>query len=322
MVKKVVLLFFVAFSVSCIGLKQNYKNTFVVAGTYLEVTSPYKEAAEVVHEEFRRLEKIFNIYDEDSEISLLNKTYRVNFRVSWELIEVLILAKEVYRMTNGAFDVSCGRLYAFWKDLTKQKDVGEFPSRKEIGKLKALCGMEYIELNPQKKTVSIKREGLKIDLSGIAKGYMVDKAVGKLKAKGIESALINAGGDIYCLGKNGKKPWRVGIKDPQQRGVLIKSEELQNEAVATSGGYEQFFEFKEKKYSHLIDPRSGFPVSNSVLSVSVVRNNCVTADSLATAFFVMGPEKIEKFLANKRYNIKVFVVSENSKGEREVRIFQ
>jgi len=320
MVKKIAFLAFAIFSVSC--SKPVYKNTFVVAGTFLEVRSSDEKAASIVSEEFRRLSKIFNIYDKDSEISRLNNTAGVNFKASWELIEVLILAKEVYRLTDGAFDVSCGALYEFWKDLIKQKDLKEFPTQKEIARLKNFSGLEYVEINPQKQIVTIKRRGLKIDLGGIAKGYMVDKAVGKLKAKGIKSALINAGGDIYCLGKNGRRPWKIGIKDPTQSESLLQTLELENEAVATSGSYEQFFELKGKKYSHLIDPRSGFPVSNSVESVSVVRSNCVTADSLATAFFVMGPEEIDKFLTNNRYDIEVFVVSKDSKGQREVRIFK
>jgi thiamine biosynthesis lipoprotein len=292
-----------------------YRDKFVISGTYLEIVSPYREAGRIVYDEFKRWDKVFNSYRSDSELSQLNNSYNKAVKVSPELIEVIKLSQKVYKLSGGAFDISCGAVYEFWKDLMKKERVDKFPSKEEIEDLRKSCGMENIEINLEDKTVKIKKEGLKIDLGGIAKGYIVDEAVSRLKEKGIDSALINAGGDIYCLGKNKGRGWRVGIQDPQEAEGIIETEELVNEAIATSGNYEQFFEYNSQRFSHLIDPRSGYPVRNGILSVSVISKDCATADSFATAFFIMGLERIKEFIASKPFYMKIFVVAVDGNGK-------
>ncbi len=292
-----------------------YKNTFVVAGTYLEVTSPYKEAAKIAYEEFKRLEKIFNLYDELSELSRLNKSFDQPVKVSDELIEVLSISFKVHDLTGAAFDVSHGALYQFWKQYITSKQPVLLPMQEEIERVRALGGMSNIAIDFNQKTVTIKKQGLRIDLGAIAKGYMVDKAALKLKREGINSALINAGGDIYCLGLNQGQPWHIGVKDPKSLTGILEAQDLADEAVATSGNYEQFFELAGKRYSHLIDPRQGLPVDNGVLSVSVITKNCTSADSLATAFFVLGLEGIRKFLADNPSTMRIMVVTQDQQGQ-------
>lgn len=293
-----------------------YKKTYVICGTYLEITSSYKEAPAIVYEEFKRLDKIFNFYNSDSEISRLNSTYDKPLKVSPEMIEILQLSRAVYDITEGGFDISGGALYSFWKDLIKKGKVETLPPKEEIDKLKSMYGMQYIEINPQENTVLIKKEGLKIDLGGIAEGYMVDKAVSKLRQKGVDSAIINAGGDIYCLGTNNGLPWRIGIKDPVELQGIIETQNLSDEAITTSGNYEQFFQIQGKRYTHIIDPLSGYPVDNNILSVSVITQNCTTADSLATGFFVMGLERVQKFLVKQPHTMRVFIVTQEGDGKR------
>ncbi len=298
-----------------------HKNTYVVSGTYLEVISSNPDAATIVYEEFRRLDKIFNAYDADSELFRLNSTYGTKHKASVEMLEVLELSKELYDLTNGVFDVSCGSLYSFWKDFMKNENIDTFPDSKTIEKLQGICSQEFIEIDHDKGTVLITQEGLRIDLGGIAKGYMVDKAAKKLIEKGIDRALINAGGDIYCLGKRQDKPWVVGIKDPRQVSKVIMNQELSSEAVATSGNYEQFFEFENKRYSHIINPKTGYPVENNILSVSVVAKNCTTADSLATSFYIMGAEGIEDFLTRHSSTIRVYIITQD-KGKENISILE
>ncbi|MFH1772060.1 MAG: FAD:protein FMN transferase [Candidatus Omnitrophota bacterium] len=293
-----------------------YKKKYAAAGTILEVTSPDKRAAKIVYDEFRRLEKIFNLYDSKSELSRLNETFNTPFDVSPEMIEVIDLAKQVYEYTDGSFDVSCGEIYRFWKEVIAKKNISKLPPKSEIDKLKELCGMRFIDINKDAKTIAIRKKGLKIDLGGIAKGYMADKAVQKLKEHGIESALINAGGDIYCLGTNGNNFWRVGIKNPEELLGLLETQELANEAIATSGNYEQFFELEGRRYSHIIDPVSGYPVENSCVSVTVVNKNCSSADALATAFFVMGKDAVRKTISRTPSTMKVFVLTDEKEGKR------
>ncbi len=317
MVKKIkisifILISFLPLLFSC--AKPLYKDTFLVAGTFLEVISPYKEASRIVLKEIQRLEGLFNFYDPGSELSQLNQTYARPFKASPELIELLTLAKQIYTLSDGALDVSQGALYSFWKEFIKQKGLKAFPDADKIERLKNLGGMEKIEIDPSEQTVFIKQEGLKIDLSAIAQGYMVDRAVGALKRNGIDSALINLGGEIYALGRNRDKPWRVGIKNPRQRDKIIEKEILMDEAIATSGTYEQFFAKNNRRFSHLIDPRSGYPVDNTLLSVSVISRSCATADGFATAFLVMGQEKINDFFKRHSSGMRVFVVLERARG--------
>ena len=292
-----------------------HKSTFIVSGTYLEVTSSSRRAAKIVHQEFKRLDAIFNNYDPDSEISILNNTYNVEVKASREMIEILQLAKQAYAISNGALDVSQGALYGFWKGLIKKGNIKELPSEAEIARLKKLGDTNYIEINSDKSTVLIMKEGLKIDLGSIAKGYMVDKAVLKLREAGISSAIINAGGDIYCLGLNKNRPWRIGIKNPEDLGGIIENEDLVDEAIATSGNYEQFFEFGGERLSHIIDPKSGYPVKNNISSVTVISKNCTTADSLATGFFVMGLEGIGNFLSRNPSTMRIFVITQGKDGK-------
>lgn len=295
-----------------------YKNTFVVAGTYLEVTSPDSRAAEIVYQEFKRLNDIFNTYDLNSEVSRLNMTVLEPFQASEDLIAILKLSREITELTNGSFDVSQGVLYKFWKGLIDKGSLARLPSEELIEGIKNLGGMEEIEINFDTKIVNINKRGVIIDLGAIAKGYMVDQALAKLRAAGITSALINAGGDMYALGLNNKQSWKVGIRDPQEAESLLTTLELTNKAVATSGNYEQFFEHQGKVYSHLIDPRSGYPVSNDIVSVSVISSSCAISDSLATAFFVGGFEEINKFLAKNPLKVRILVVTEGASGRETV----
>jgi thiamine biosynthesis lipoprotein len=181
--------------------------------------------------------------------------------------------------------------------------------------------VDGLEVDSQNGTVLIKKKGLLVDLSGIAKGFMIDKAVARLKEEGIESALINAGGDIYCLGLDCGQPWEIGIKNPDTLSEILGVRFLIDEAIATSGGYEQFFTFQGRNYSHLIDPRQGYPAENDLLSVSVIAKNCTTADGLATAFSILGLEGVKKFFSQTPSTMRVFLVR-SAGGEKKIDIFK
>lgn len=302
----------------CMNQQRVYKNTFIVAGTYLEVISPYKEAAAIVEAEFRRLEKILNDYDETSQVSRLNESYDRPISVSPEMIEILQLSREYYDMTAGVFDVSCGRLYRLWKAEIEKADLGSLPPQKAIALAKSDCGMDYIVVNPDQRTVRINKKNLRLDFGGLAKGYMVDKAVEKLRQHGIDSCLINAGGQIYALGKNSLASWRVGIRDPQNENQVALSRELFNEAMSTSGGYEQFFEFEGKPYSHIIDPRSGYPAMPDLLSVTIIAENSALADALSTACYVVGSTQMLELLRRAGKAKAIVIREENGKQKIEV----
>ncbi len=315
MAKKLILFLSLILLSSCSG--PLHKRTFVVSGTYLTVTSPDSRAASIVYSEFKRLNKIFNLYDKDSEVSCLNRTYNQPFNASKEMIELISLSKVLYKLTGGYFDISEGRDYSFWKSIiaNKKKVKVKLPSSAKVKDLANEGGMKFVKINKDKGTVTITRKGLTLDFSAIAKGYMVDKAAMRLKEEGVESAVINAGGDIYCLGKDRDKAWKVGIRGPLKKGI-IDTIPLFNEAVATSGDYEQFFDYRGRRYSHIINPKTGYPSNNGIMSVTVVTKNCTTADGLATAFFAMGLDNIKSFLRKNINTMKVFVITKTNKGEK------
>jgi thiamine biosynthesis lipoprotein len=156
--------------------------------------------------------------------------------------------------------------------------------------------------------VELKIPGMKLDLGAIAKGYAVDCAIKRLKGQGIKSCLISAGGQIYCLGTNSGKPWRVAVKDPRNPGLLEKLE-LKDAAVATSGDYAQYFIKDNKRYSHIMNPKTGCPSESGVASVTVIAPDGLTADALSTAIFVLGKEKGQA-LANRFPGVKVKIIEE------------
>jgi len=319
MIKRIIIVVMVVVFGSC--AQPLYKNKFIISGTYLKVSSPDKRAAKIVYQEFKRLDKIFNIYDDESELFLLNRTYNLPHKATDELIELLQLSQDIYNLSQGAFDVSHGALYKFWKELISDGNLKKLPTPEAIAKVKEIGGMEKIEIDSNRGTVTIKRQGLIIDLSGIAKGYMVDKAISCLKQEGINSALINAGGDIYCLGMDQGTSWEVGIGDPKQPLDTLETQSLIDEAIATSGGYEQFFTFEGKEYSHLIDPRKGYPVENNLTSVSVITKNCATSDGLATAFSVLGLEAVKEFVSKNNSTMRIFLV-DSVDGNQQLYTFE
>lgn len=295
----------------CLQKERIYKNRFVIAGTFVEVLSPDRKASKIVLKNMRRMDKIFNLYDKKSSLSKVNKNAGIApVKVEPELIELIKLAQQLYKLTDKAFDPSIGKVILFWKQKIEAKKLKTFPAPEEINDLMQYTGMRYIEVDEKASTVFIKKKGLIMDLGGIAKGYMIDKSVQALQKNSIDSALINAGGDIYCLGKKGDTPWNIGIKDPKKALPLIETIKVFDEAIATSGDYEQFSEYKGVKYSHIIDPKTGFPVQGPTRSVTVIAHNATTADGFATAFFVMGRDKLEQFLQQNKSNMKIFVVEE------------
>lgn len=255
-------------------------------GTLVEVTSPDPRAKGIVFSEFGRLEALFNLLDPDSELSRLNEAgVRL---VSADLFNILKEAQRFYKVSGGAFDATIGPVSLVWK---KAMADNRMPSEEEIRRALQRVGFDYVYLDAKTMTVHLLKSGARIDLGGIAKGYALDRAVALLRRARVTSALVNAGGNIYCLGKNGRRPWVVGVRDPRRPGVVRKRLELEDKAVATSGDYEQFFVYRDKRYSHIIDPRTGSPADSGVVSVTVVVPDGLTADALSTALFVLGRQK-------------------------------
>jgi thiamine biosynthesis lipoprotein len=278
--------------------KQLYTDNRVMMGTIIEVTSPDKEAAGIVFGEVERIENLFSKYKPESEVSKLNNTGKL--KASPETFYIIKKAKEFWRQTDGAFDITVAPLVDLWGFTDKNYNL---PKDEEIKNILSCIGSDKIILQDEDNVVKFSFPGIKIDLGAIAKGYALDCAAKRLKEKGINSCLINAGGQVYCLGRKFGRPWKIAIKDP--RGGKFKGYlELADKSVATSGDYEQFFLKNNKRYAHILNPKTGYPADAQVLSVTVIAADGLTADALSTAIFVLGKEKGQE-LAKKFPEVEV-----------------
>jgi len=263
-----------------------YKNNRILMGTFFEVISNDKRAGGIVFAEVNRLEGLLSKYKTGSEVSELNRLGRI--KASLDTFYIIKRAKEFSRLSQGAFDITIGPLEDLWGFTSRNYTI---PSPIQIKEALRLVGWEKIILHEKNNVVEFTLRGMKIDLGGIAKGYALDCAVKKLKAGGIGSCLINAGGQVYCLGNNCGRPWLIAIKDGRNnriKGTL----ELTNKSISTSGDYEQYFVKDNQRYCHIINPKTGYPADSKLSSVSVISANATLADALSTAIFVMGKDKI------------------------------
>jgi len=172
------------------------------------------------------------------------------------------------------------------------KEDKRLPGDDEIRDALAVTGSDKIILDDSAKTISFAAEGMALDLGGIAKGYATDRAIEVLKANGVRNAIVNSGGDMYCLGRRSKDMmWKVGVKHPRDENKLLFEMRLEDKAADTSGDYEKYFLLGGKRYSHIIDPRTGYPVGDNAVSATVVADDSAAADIFATALCVLGDFK-------------------------------
>ncbi|RJO64312.1 MAG: FAD:protein FMN transferase [Candidatus Omnitrophota bacterium] len=285
-----------------------YKETRVMMGTFVEVVSPDERAPAIAFEEIKRIESLLSKYDEKSEISRLNKTGKV--AASKETWYIMQKSKEFWQASGGAFDVTVGPLMNIWGFSNTQYKV---PKRKEIEKASKRVGMDKIIFHKNNNVIEFSIPGMAVDLGAIAKGYAVDSAVKKIKAAGVKNCLINTGGDIYCLGNKFGTPWKVAVQNPRSQNFL-STMSMENSAIATSGDYEQYFKNRDEVFSHILDPKTGAPAKGGVISVTVIAEDCLTADALATSLFVLGREKGIELL--KKYPpAKAGIVESDNEGQ-------
>ena len=247
------------------------------------------------------LDQKLSDYKVDSE---LNRLCRVGFQhptqVSAELFYVLDVAQKIAEQSNGAFDISVGPLVRLWRQARQTKQL---PSAEIVATSRAQTGFENIRLDRRHRLVTLLKPHMQIDLGGIAKGYTADQAFDVLKRAGLSKSLVAASGDIRVGdAPPGRRAWRVAL-DPFGKGS-VENIELVNQAVSTSGATEQRIEIDGKRYSHILDPRSGLGLKTSH-AVSAVARKGILADAWATAFCVLGPEAGRPFMA-RMPKIRIF----------------
>lgn len=268
-----------------------------------------KRAVDEAFGEMERVDLSMSNYRGDSEVSRINNLkVGEEIKVSNETMDVLFRSQQISRISNGAFDITVLPLMKLWGFYSKSGRDAR-PTDREIEGVLGDVGYTKIILGKENK-VTKGREGVKIDLGGIAKGYAVDRAVQRLKFYGIRSAMVEAGGDFLCLGtKPNRKAWRIAIQHPRDKHKTIAILEVANCAIATSGDYENYDIIESRRYSHIIDPRTGLPKADVPASVTVVAKDAATADGLATAIFVLGPDK-GMDLAERLSDVDAVIISD------------
>jgi thiamine biosynthesis lipoprotein len=248
------------------------------------------DAFDAVYAEFERLEQLMSTWRDDSEISRINAAAGGSpVPVSPEIVEVLQLAAGISTWTNGKFDITFGAFSGLWR-FDEDMD-GVIPDRAAVEAQLPLIAWEDVEVDAEAGTARLARPGMSVNLGGIGKGYAVDAAVRLLRDAGLDTFLVQAGGDLYVVGEPEGRPWRLGIQDPRgPAGTPFARLELSDATFSTSGDYERFFLRDGTRYHHIIDPDLGEPARAS-RSVTIVTSRAVLADALSTGVFILGAEE-------------------------------
>ncbi|OHB97301.1 MAG: hypothetical protein A2Z58_02770 [Planctomycetes bacterium RIFCSPHIGHO2_12_42_15] len=295
----------------------------MIMGTFAEVSiysSDEKTAGKAIEgalDEMERMDRIMSNYKNDSELSKVNKkAAKSPVPCNAELLDVIEQSQYYSELSGGAFDITVSPIVALWGFFSEK---GHVPPDKEIERLLPAVSYKNIVIdrgnNPKKPgTVFLKNMKTQIDLGAIGKGYAVDKALEIIRKCGIDNGCINLGGNIYVLGTPfGKNAWKIGVQHPRDGNEILGYLELENEATATSGDYERFFEFKGKRYSHIINPQTGRPVSGTI-ATTIVAPTGTAVDALSTIVFVLGHEKGME-LIKKIPNADAMIAYEDKDGK-------
>lgn len=245
-----------------------------------------RQLVEDVFDEAKRLDALMSTYIEDSRISEINRRAADGPIVAGdELFRLVQRSLDISRLTRGAFDItydSVGQHYDF-------RD-GKRPDRETVASNLDLIDYRLIQLDAAKGSIEFAAKGVRINLGGIAKGYVVERAASLLRSAGVEHAVISAGGDSRLLGDRRGQPWMVGIRDPRKDGEVAMSLPLLDEAISTSGDYERYFEEDGIRFHHILRPSTGDP-AGGVHSATVIGPDAVITDALSTSVFVMGVDE-------------------------------
>ena len=289
--------------------KELSKTDFVL-GTLCTIRLVEGGNSATLDEAFARLRTIedrMSVNKEGTEVSKINEMAgKEAVQVSSDTFYVISKAIEYAKITNGAFDPSVGPLVKLW-------NIGEggekVPPSKDILSAKALVDWRNVVLDASTNKVLLKKQGMRLDLGAIAKGYAADEVEKILTRAKVKAAVIDLGGNVFVYGtKKDKTPWRVGIQNPEsERGDYLGIVEGPQMTVVTSGIYERYFIENGKRYHHIMDTKTGFPVDNGLLSVSIIGQSSIDADALSTSLFALGIEKGMELLKQFPYTYAIFI---------------
>ena len=256
------------------------------------------EDCSAVLELIGHLEKQMSVYIERSELSLVNRRAgNEAVKVEARLFRLLCQTQTISQSTHRAFDPTSGPLIELWRTCRQQDRI---PNQDELETCLQRVGIGHVKLDPLSQSIQFDQSGVKLDLGGIGKGYALDRSADELIGRGLENWLIHGGqSSLLARGQHHDLTgWPVGIGNPLFTGKRLGTILLRDQAMATSGSNIQYFRHQGKKYGHILDPRTGWPV-DSMLSVTVLANSAAQADALSTAFYVMGVEKAKTYCDNE-----------------------
>ena len=274
--------------------QEKYTRTLKLMGCRFDITVIASNEAEgntyidIAAKEISRIENLISEWDSTTQISEVNRYAGVKpVKVDKEVFDLIVRSIKISELTDGAFDVTWAAMNHIWKFDGSMKRL---PTQDEIATAIAKIGYKNILLNEKDLTVYLKLKGMRLGFGGIGKGYSADKSAALLKSMGVAGGLISASGDITAWGKQPDgRPWMIGITNPFNKDKIFAWFPFEGNSIGTSGDYENFVEFNGVRYTHIIDPRTGWPV-HGIASVTIFGPNAELSTALTKAIFVMGKD--------------------------------
>lgn len=288
--------------------------TSLFMGTVVKITVYDNSDMSIIDKAFDRISEIedeVSINKEGTELDIVNSNAGSKpISVSDDTFNIIQKGIDYTKLSDGYFDITIGPLVKLWSIGLPEAKV---PTSDEIKEKLKLIDINFLKLNEDAKSIFLKSPNMLIDLGGIAKGYTADEVAKVLLDSGVKSAIIDLGGNIYCLGNKNKKPWNVGIQDPfTGRGEMVGKISVENKSIVTSGIYERYIEDNGKKYHHILSPFDGYPFDNDLAGISIISSKSVDGDALSTAVFAKGLDDGMKFVESLD-NIDAIFITKDKK---------
>lgn len=302
--KITILCVLLAFAITLPSCAERYEeNTYFALDTFIQTTLP-EGASDDVYEYIKYLEGQFSKTDVASDIYKLNE--KGKYSLPDTVLATVTEAVDISKNTGGSFDITLGAVTKLW-DF--KSEIPILPNENQISDALEHTGYKNISFDGKNVILT---NGVLLDLGGIAKGAIAQYCVERLHENGIKTGLLNLGGNIAVVGakENGEK-WNIALRDPRDTDGSVGILSLDSGYISVSGDYERTFEYNEKTYHHILDPKNGYPVDNEICSVAVISNNGAQADALSTALFVMGLEEAMDFYLQEKYSFEAIIITKD-----------
>lgn len=269
---------------------------------------------ELIDKAFKRISEIedkMSATIPTSDIVKINENAGIKaIEVDAETYFVLEKAKEYAALSDGYYDPTIGPLVELWDVKSGERERDNIPSEEDIKENQDLVAYQNLELLDNNK-VFLKEKHMKINLSSIAKGYAADQVKQVLSENGIESSIIDLGGNVFAYGEKDGSPWRIGVQDPQQEtGTKLATVNITDKSIVSSGSYERYFMYENKRYHHILNPKTGYPSDNELLGVTIVSDKSIDGDALSTFIYLIGLEEGKRLISEFEGVEAIFVTSD------------